>query len=63
MHAPASSLMEMTKFFAGISDSLTAWAQEAQTTARLNIWRGFATPHAEDSRHFHSAYFQLGAPT
>jgi hypothetical protein len=27
----------------------------------LNIWRGFATPHAEDSRHFHSAYFQLGA--
>jgi len=41
--------MEVTKSFGG----------KAQTTARLNAWRGFATPHTEDSRHFHSANFHL----
>jgi hypothetical protein len=43
-HGTLAGLLEMAKSFAG----------KAQTTARLNIWRGFATQHAEDSRHFHS---------
>src|SRR3569833_4511870 len=50
-HSTLAGPMEMSKSFAG----------QAQTTARMDTWRGFATPHAEDSRHFHSTYSRLRA--